>query len=68
MQIRASRFAFSLFTSSLPKSYYEVLGLQRSATLKDIKMKYIELVKQYHPDHNPDPGAAEKFKDVVKAY
>src|ERR1051326_8788706 len=51
------------------RDYYEVLGLQRSATLDDIKKAYRKLAAKYHPDKNPgDASAEEKFKEVQNAY
>ncbi|CAN0093795.1 unnamed protein product, partial [Discosporangium mesarthrocarpum] len=48
---------------------YEVLGVQRSATQAEIKRRYLELAKKYHPDTNRrDPTAAEKFKEASEAY
>ena len=34
------------------KNYYEILGLTPGASLEDIRKAYIQLAKQYHPDHN----------------
>ena len=46
-----------------------ILNLEISATLHDIKARYKELVKRYHPDANGgDRGAEERLKKVIKAY
>lgn len=50
------------------KDYYGILGVPRDATADDIKRAYRKLARQYHPDVNPDPSAAEKFKDINAAY
>ncbi|MGH6871844.1 MAG: J domain-containing protein [Rhizomicrobium sp.] len=47
----------------------ETLGLEPTATLQEIKARYKELVKRYHPDANGgDRGAEERLKQVIKAY
>ncbi|HTQ13926.1 MAG TPA: J domain-containing protein [Rhizomicrobium sp.] len=47
----------------------ETLGLEQTATLQEIKARYKELVKRYHPDANGgDRGAEERLKQVIKAY
>jgi molecular chaperone DnaJ len=48
------------------KNYYDILGLEKNATQEEIKKKYRELSKKYHPDVNPEGG--DKFKDVAEAY
>ena len=50
------------------KDYYGILGVPRDATADDIKRAYRKLARQYHPDVNPDPTAAERFKDINAAY
>ena len=51
------------------RDYYEVLGLQKSASADEIKRAYRQLAKKYHPDMNPgDSEAEQKFKDVNEAY
>src|ERR1700747_873562 len=51
------------------RDYYEVLGVSRSATSKEIKRSYLKLAVKFHPDKNPnDPHAEEKFKELGEAY
>ena len=51
------------------RDYYEVLGVDRSASANDIKKAYRKLAIQYHPDKNPgDKEAEEKFKEAAEAY
>jgi len=50
------------------RDYYEVLGLERSASDNDIKRAYRSLARQYHPDINQDPQAEQTFKEVSEAY
>lgn len=49
--------------------FYEVLGVDKSASADDIKKAYRKLAKKYHPDMNPGDATAEaKFKEVNEAY
>jgi molecular chaperone DnaJ len=53
---------------SQKRDYYEILGLERSASADDIRRAYRRLAKQYHPDVNKEPEAEEKFKEINEAY
>jgi len=50
------------------RDYYEVLGVTRDADKKAIKDAYRRLARKLHPDVNPDPQAADQFKEVGEAY
>ena len=51
------------------RDYYEVLGVEKSATDEEIKKAYRKKAIQYHPDKNPgDKEAEEKFKEAAEAY
>lgn len=51
------------------RDYYEVLGVERSVSLDEIKKAYRQLALKYHPDKNPgDSAAEESFKEATEAY
>ena len=51
------------------RDYYEVLGVDKTASAEEIKKAYRKKAIQYHPDKNPgDKEAEEKFKEAAEAY
>ena len=51
------------------KDYYEVLGVSKNSTEKEIKQAYRKLAIKYHPDRNPgNKDAEDQFKEAAEAY
>lgn len=51
------------------RDFYKILGVDRRASLNQIKKAYRKLAKELHPDKNKDdPDAASKFSDINAAY
>ena len=57
----------SLQNSNFP-DYYNILKITKNATQKEIKNQFRKLVKEWHPDRNPDPSTKEKMAEINKAY
>src|SRR5271154_729457 len=55
--------------TSAKQDYYELLGVDRKASAKDIRTAFRKLARKYHPDLNPgDKASEEKFKELQEAY
>lgn len=50
------------------ESYYDILGVKKDASEKEINRAYRKLAAKYHPDINHEPGAEEKFKKINEAH
>jgi len=50
------------------RDFYQVLGVDRTATQDEIQRAYRKLARAHHPDVNKDPAAEDKFKDISEAY
>lgn len=64
---RSQQYAFSLFNKfNANKDYYQILGVDKKASVKEVKDAYYSLAKKYHPDLNK--GYEEKFKEINEAH
>ena len=54
--------------SQMPRDYYEVLGVARSADDAEIKKAFRRLARELHPDVNKEADAEERFKEAAEAY
>jgi molecular chaperone DnaJ len=53
---------------AIKQDYYEILGVPRNASEEEIRRAFRKLAFQYHPDHNKNLGAEDKFKEINEAY
>ncbi|KAK1166861.1 hypothetical protein AOXY_G11481 [Acipenser oxyrinchus oxyrinchus] len=50
------------------KDYYDILGVPKSASERQIKKAFHKLAMKYHPDKNKSPDAEAKFREIAEAY
>jgi molecular chaperone DnaJ len=50
------------------RDYYDALGLEKGASIDEVKLAYKRLAKKYHPDISKEPDAEERFKEILEAY
>ena len=50
------------------RDYYQILGVDRTASSEDIKKAYRRLARKYHPDVSKEAAAEERFKELSEAY
>ncbi|KAM9705020.1 dnaJ homolog subfamily B member 9-like [Menidia menidia] len=50
------------------RDYYDILGVPRGATERQIKKAFHKLALKYHPDRNKSPDAEAKFREIAEAY
>ena len=61
-----SFYSVSIMTDK--RDYYEVLGVSKDATEKDLKNAFRSLARKYHPDRSTEEDAENKFKEIQEAY
>jgi len=69
LMLYAASLACALAAPDLSsRDYYQVLGVARTATVKEIKSAYRKLALEFHPDKNSATDAAQKFQKIAEAY
>ena len=46
------------------RSYYDILGVKRTASTDEIQQAYRKLARRWHPDVNTEAGAEDRFKEI----
>jgi molecular chaperone DnaJ len=54
--------------TTMPRDYYDVLGVPRGASKDELKRAFRQLARQYHPDVSSVPDAEDRFKEINEAY
>ena len=50
------------------RDYYDVLGVEKSASASDLKNAFRRLARKYHPDRSTEDDAEDRFKEIQEAY
>lgn len=66
--ILATLLIFSHLALSGKKDYYELLGVKKNASDREIKKAFRKLSLKYHPDKNKDANAENIFREIAEAY
>lgn len=62
-------FCFIFYSAtSIATTYYDILNVPRDASQKEIKRAYTKMIREFHPDRNPDPDATQISQKINKAY
>lgn len=59
-------FSIMAANIALAKDYYQILGVSRTATDRQIKKAFRKLAMKYHPDKNKRKDAEEKFREIAQ--
>jgi molecular chaperone DnaJ len=59
---------YSVSVATVRRDYYEVLGVSRTASEREIKSAFRRLARELHPDVSEEPDAEERFREAAEAY